>query len=110
MALQRLNSRRHRWIAGGCTIALFLVVFVFGLRSADLVPAGIAGIGLSVVVLLAYWHAGQYAYRCSHCAQHFEIGTSTDLMSPHSIGRKYLTCPVCGRRDWAAVVPKSKVR
>lgn len=110
MALQRLSSRRDRWMAGGCTLVLLGVVAFFGLRSAHLVPAGIAGIGLTLVVLLAHWHAGQYAYRCPHCAQHFEIGTSTDLISPHSIGRRYLTCPCCGRREWAAVVSKAKVR
>lgn len=110
MALQRLNSRRDRWIAGGCALVLFGVVGFFGLRSVDAVPVAIAGVGLAAVVLLAHWHAAQYAYLCAHCGRHFEIGTSTDLISPHSLGRKYLTCPSCGKRDWAGVVKKSKVR
>lgn len=109
MALQRLDSRRDRWIAGGCAALLCGILALAAIRSRNVSAIGaVAGV-LVLVGLLARWHAAHYAYRCPNCGQHFEIGTATDLISPHMPQTKYLKCPACGKRDWAHAVPKSRL-
>ena len=77
-------------------------------------PLGFAlWIIIVVALLLAVvrWHAGNTVYRCPKCGQLFSIGTVTDLVSPHGLGRgggwKLLTCPKCGKHVRAKVSMKN---
>lgn len=64
------------------------------------------GFALWIIVVVASlaavvsWHAANTVYRCPECGQLFSIGTVTDLVSPHGLGRgggwTLLTCPKCG--------------
>jgi len=73
-------------------------------------PVGLV-VWLAVIVggslfLLVRWHAGSTAYRCPSCEHEFEISVFTDLISPQVPDKKYLKCPQCGKRNWAAVLIK----
>ena len=56
------------------------------------------------LLLLVRWHARRTAYRCAACGQTFAIPMLADLASMHCLRRKYLRCPACGERTWAAVL------
>lgn len=53
------------------------------------------------LVLLVSWHSKTTAYICKKCNEKFVIGFLTDLLSPHTINKKYLKCPHCRKRTWA---------
>ena len=110
MVLQRLDSRRDRWIAGGCAALLGMVLILAAIRSPNVLAISVVAGVLVFVYFLARWHAAHYAYQCPNCGQHFEIGTSTDLISRHMQQTRYLNCPGCGKRDWARAIPKSRLK
>jgi uncharacterized C2H2 Zn-finger protein len=62
------------------------------------------------LVALVRWHAGNTVYLCPECGKIFSIGTVTDLVSPHGLGRgggwTLLTCPKCGSHVRARVYMK----
>jgi DNA-directed RNA polymerase subunit RPC12/RpoP len=53
--------------------------------------------------LFVRWHANAVAYRCPRCGHEFEISAWRDFISPHMPSVKYLKCPSCATRGWAAV-------
>lgn len=68
-------------------------------------------VALAVGLYLAVrWHTLSFAYRC-RCGREFTISMGVNLVSPHwptrRGGVKYLRCPECGRRSWAAVIPRT---
>jgi DNA-directed RNA polymerase subunit RPC12/RpoP len=97
-------------MAASVILAICSVVAAAALRSPRPGPLAVAAVVLLVVFAPVRWHAAKYAYRCAGCGEYFEISASTDLISPHTPGSKYLRCPACGEREWAAVVTKASVR
>jgi DNA-directed RNA polymerase subunit RPC12/RpoP len=49
----------------------------------------------------------RYDYRCGSCGQTFSLAPTSAVVAPHRLGgSKYVKCPHCGARTWAARVPK----
>ena len=46
------------------------------------------------------------AYRCDTCGATFSLSAVAAVASPRSMGRKLVTCPRCGKRDWATPVAR----
>jgi DNA-directed RNA polymerase subunit RPC12/RpoP len=45
-------------------------------------------------------------YKCGDCGKEFSISPIVGALAPHSMGRKLVTCPGCGKRTWATPVRK----
>lgn len=62
--------------------------------------------------LLVRWHTRNFKYRCGECGREFTISAGRNFVSPHwptrCGGRKYLKCSQCGRKTWAAVIPRAR--
>jgi hypothetical protein len=86
-----------RWIVGDGDDVLWLLAAVASLLA------------------LARWHAAMAGYRCPRCGEEFAVGFWADLLSPQMLswrgGRKFLRCPRCRQRGWAAsLVRQSSLR
>jgi hypothetical protein len=61
----------------------------------------------AAMVLLVAWTRRGDTYRCRACGHGFGVSFATNLVSPQwptpTGGFKYLRCPSCGKRSWAAV-------
>jgi hypothetical protein len=98
---------RKDWLETIVYLALWLALV--GLGAIFLLPA-YWYIWLTLIVVglfwLVYWHARNFAYRCSHCEHVFEISPWRDFISPNGLslkgeGWKYLKCPHCQTRSRA---------
>jgi predicted RNA-binding Zn-ribbon protein involved in translation (DUF1610 family) len=58
--------------------------------------------------LLISWHTKNFAYQCPNCGEIFEISVVTNFLGPNGGTKKYLKCPACAKRSWAAIVAKRK--
>jgi len=58
------------------------------------------------VTFLQRWRTKNYDYKCGKCGERFTLPLWKAVLAPHSMGRKLVKCPKCGRRGWAAPVPK----
>jgi ribosomal protein S27AE len=45
-------------------------------------------------------------YMCGNCGYTFSPSPFSAALTPHSMGRKLLTCPRCGKKTWAKRVRK----
>jgi hypothetical protein len=61
----------------------------------------------AALVLLVAWTRRRDTYRCRACGHGFRVSFAANLVSPQwptaGGGFKYLRCPSCGKRSWAAV-------
>jgi hypothetical protein len=68
---------------------------------------------LGGLLILVYWHAHSFNFRCQCCGNVFEISTILDLVSPHGLQRengwKFLCCPKCKKWSKTHIVPKDNV-
>lgn len=49
----------------------------------------------------------KYDYKCRNCGKTFSLPALTAALAPHRFGgQKWVKCPHCGMRSWAALVPK----
>ncbi|MEA4926555.1 MAG: hypothetical protein VB084_14785 [Syntrophomonadaceae bacterium] len=58
------------------------------------------------LILLAIWHAKNYAYICKSCSHKFSLSAVQDFYSPQGLTAKYAKCPNCHQWTWAEVVDK----
>jgi hypothetical protein len=69
---------------------------------------------LGGLIILVYWHAHTFNFRCQCCGNIFEISTLKDLVSPHGLERengwKFLCCPKCKKWSKTQIVPKDNIR
>lgn len=75
---------------------------------AAIVLALLASLALTVaLVLLVAWTRRTDTYRCRACGHGFGVSFAVRLVAPQwptpTGGYKYLRCPSCGKRSWAAV-------
>jgi len=73
-----------------------------------LVAVILAALALTAaLVLLVAWTRRTDTYRCRDCGHQFSVSFATNLASPQwptpTGGFKYLRCPSCRKRSWAAV-------
>ena len=64
----------------------------------------------AILVLTIVWQAvinKSIDYKCGNCGNEFSISPVVGALTPHSMGRKLLSCPHCGR-TWATPVRKSQ--
>lgn len=112
MPYREVTAKDWRKVALYILLAL-LVIAVSGWLLIPLAkPIGMI-VWLAVIVagalfFLVKWHARSTAYRCPACGQEFEISILADFISPQVPDKKYLKCPHCGRREWAAVLMKEE--
>ncbi len=59
-----------------------------------------------LVIVVQYVLIKKYDFKCSNCGSIFSPSLSSDLLTPHSFGRKRLRCPKCGQITWVSRVPK----
>jgi predicted RNA-binding Zn-ribbon protein involved in translation (DUF1610 family) len=67
---------------------------------------GIAAVVVVVAVGVQVMNNRTTAFQCAQCGHTFSLSPVAAVLSPHSMGRKMVTCPKCGARDWATPVPK----
>jgi len=97
------------WVETGIYLTAFIAIMVVG--AIFLLPRyPLFWIALVAVELLflVYWHTKNFAYRCPSCGSEFEISMLADLISPHILDVKYLSCPKCNKREWAIILRKAK--
>jgi hypothetical protein len=91
-------------------VAAISVSAWFLLPRAWYVWIGIISFGFIVVVRR---HNQLFVYQCTSCNATFKISMIQNLISPHGLSRDgagwtYLTCPVCGTRMRARVLPRTE--
>jgi hypothetical protein len=100
-------------------IALYVVGLLVGagvmIIRSDLIGFLLFGlIFLGGLIILVYWHAHTFNFRCQCCGNIFEISTLKDLVSPHGLERengwKFLCCPKCKKWSKTQIVPKDNIR
>ena len=61
---------------------------------------------VAALVVFVAWTRRADTYRCRGCGHQFRVSFATKLVSPQwptpTGGFKYLRCPSCGKRSWAA--------
>lgn len=110
MGLQRgLTLKIVKYIALYAA-GLLVGIGVFAIRTDWLGFVVFAVIFLGGLIILVYWHAHTFYYRCQCCGNVFAISTLKDLISPHGLQRengwKFLCCPKCKKWSKAQIVPK----
>lgn len=50
--------------------------------------------------------APRVQYRCQSCGQTFSLSPLIATLAPHRMGSKFVKCPHCGARTWAAREPR----
>lgn len=58
-----------------------------------------------IAVLFALWLRDR-ELQCGSCCARFRLPVAQLLLAPKWMFKKYVTCPVCGKQTWAALVPK----
>jgi DNA-directed RNA polymerase subunit RPC12/RpoP len=56
------------------------------------------------LLLVIETHVRAGGYRCGKCGHEFQINALQDLIGPHTLAKKYVKCPQCGKRSWATVL------
>lgn len=87
----------------GC-VALIAAALLVGKEH----PLWFVGVAVAVLAALVVWHTRTFGYRCPSCGAQFEVSALRNFLAPNSAQSKYLTCPVCKRKDWAKVVAKRR--
>jgi DNA-directed RNA polymerase subunit RPC12/RpoP len=49
----------------------------------------------------------RYDYRCDTCGSVFSLPPLAASLAPHRMGQKWVRCPSCGVRSWAAPIPRA---
>ncbi len=73
-----------------------------GLLPVVLIPAAIAA-----QYVVQRGRTRRYDYQCGNCGNAFSLRPLTATLAPHWMGQKWVRCPSCGARSWAAPVPKA---
>lgn len=111
MEVQRDLFRKTITYIGLYAVGLMVGVIVLFLRPDLLGILVFASIFLGGLILLVYWHAHTFIYRCRCCGNEFEISTFKDLISPHGLQRqdgwKFLCCPKCKKWSKTQIIPKN---
>ena len=63
-------------------------------------------IGLVVLMVLQISKNQRYVYQCDECGEKISLSVWAGALAPHSMGKKWVKCPKCGRMGWATPVPK----
>lgn len=66
---------------------------------------------LIVFALTIVWQAylnKNIDYQCDKCGNKFSISAIKGALTPHSMGKKLVTCPKCGARTWTKPVRKDQ--
>lgn len=64
-----------------------------------------------IIVVVVIWQAvlnRSIDYKCGNCGKEFSIPPVKGALAPHSMGRKLVKCPSCGKRTWATPVRKDQ--
>ncbi|WP_406657809.1 hypothetical protein V7O62_04390 [Methanolobus sp. ZRKC2] len=96
----KADWRRFAWI-------LLIFVLVITASSFLLLP-GYWSLWFFIIFVITFlliaWHTKNFAYQCPKCDEIFEISIITNFLGPNNFDRKYLKCPLCGKRGWAKVL------
>lgn len=99
------ETAKEDWYRTAGAILLFIAVIV--LFSILLLPDCWYLWLLAIItgtLLLVIWHTKNFAYRCPKCGEVFEVSALENFFGPNGINKKYLKCPVCGKRRWADIL------
>ena len=59
-------------------------------------------------VWLSKYYFGHVAYMCPHCNRVFTPKFSEALWAAHTLTKRKLTCPDCGKKEWCTEVAKEE--
>lgn len=59
---------------------------------------------IALAMLFMGWINRNFDYECAGCGRRFSLSFWQAALSPHMMGRKFVRCPGCGRRGWAAAI------
>ena len=84
------------------SLALILIsVYFVSLIWLRIVMVGIALIFLiSDVVVILLVAVSTEIYECENCGERFVPTLSAYILAPHTVKRRYLKCPHCGKKNW----------
>ena len=86
-------------------VAFFALVLVSGLAALEdwlrvtLVVASLV-ILFGGIFVCTHLDADSSIYECKHCHVHFKPSVGAYLIGMHTITKRYLKCPECGKRSW----------
>lgn len=63
---------------------------------------------IAIAAVLVVYMNRRFDYQCGYCGEIFSLPTVDAIFAPHMMGKKLVTCPRCGQRTWASLVPKGK--
>ncbi|MCL2462898.1 MAG: FYDLN acid domain-containing protein [Defluviitaleaceae bacterium] len=63
--------------------------------------------GCIIVVILIYMaiRTSSTHFECPECQEHFRVGFLRYFFAPHTLGRRFVTCPKCGHGDFLSAKP-----
>lgn len=74
--------------------------------SPAITPAIVIAVAFAAQLIFQQFLTSRYDYQCGNCGHTFSLTPLAASIVPHRFGSKFVKCPSCGVRSWAAPVPK----